>query len=131
MTKPEKPRAAARLLALAFWLPGAHAAAVEDTNLDTRLDVENGRVVVRWSQRGFDYYDVRWSIDGGVVQQQKRGGDEAFLQLSEFRPGAVYRAAVAGCEAHFAAKSRCTEWREAVCGAAGQPCAATPAQKSR
>jgi len=131
MTKPEKPRAAARLLAFAFCLPAAHAAALEDANLETRLGVENGRIVLRWSPRGFDYYSVRWSIDGGVVQQQKRAGDKDFLQLSEFHPGAVYRAAVAGCEEHFAAKSLCTDWQEAVCGAAQQPCAGTPAQDSR
>jgi len=115
-------RLAAGASAAACGLLCLPCAAVEDVNMGTTLNVENGHVVVHWSTRGFDYYNVRWSINGGVVQQIKRDGDKDFTYLPAYRAGSVYRAAVEGCDKHFGASSHCTHWDEASCGTPRAPC---------
>jgi hypothetical protein len=96
--------------------------AFENVNMNTQLSVEGGHLVVRWSTRGFDHYNIRWSENGGQVRQVEREGNKDFRYLSVFRRGVVYRVAVQGCKKSFASRSRCTSWDEAVCGTPGNPC---------
>lgn len=102
-------------------VPGL-ASAFENVNMNTSLNVENGRIVVRWNPRGFDHYNIRWTENGGAPTQVERDGDKDFRYLSPFRPGVVYSVAVQGCDKSFASSSRCTSWDEASCGTARNPC---------
>ena len=123
MSKRKGLHVAACALVAACLALCATCAAVEDVNMGTSLHVEGGHLTVRWSTRGFDYYNVRWSINGGVVQQEQRDGDKDFTVLpGAFQPGALYRAAVEGCDKNFAAPSHCTHFDEASCGSAREPC---------
>lgn len=117
------------LAAAAVWLviacallAPASSHAVEDVSMGTALSVEGGHLVVRWSTKGFDHYNVRWSANGGPAQQVERAGDKDFRYLDAFRPGVVYSVSVQGCEKNFLARSHCTSWEEAHCGTARQPC---------
>lgn len=122
MNTRKRWRALVRALAAACLLLCATCAAFEDVNMSTSLGIEGGHVVVHWNAPGFDYYNVRWSINGGVVQQLKRDGDKNFVYLPTYHAGWIYRAAVEGCEKNFGSKSRCTQWEEATCGAPREPC---------
>jgi hypothetical protein len=101
------------------------ASAFENVNMATTLSVEGGHLVVRWSTKGFDHYNIRWSENGGPVKQVEREGDKYFRYLTPFRPGVAYLVAVQGCDKPFAGKSQCTSWDEAFCGPAGSPCDGT------
>lgn len=94
----------------------------EDVNMNTSLSVEGGHLVVRWSTKGFDHYNVRWTENGGRATQVERDGDKDFRYLSTFRPGVVYEVAVQGCEKSLFSHSRCTSWDSATCGTPRNPC---------
>ncbi len=121
INKALAPVAVWLLMACALLAP-APSHAVEDVSMGTALSVEGGHVVVRWSTKGFDHYNVRWSANGGAAQQVERAGDKDFRYLDAFRPGVVYSVSVQGCEKNFLAHSHCTRWEEAHCGTARQPC---------
>jgi hypothetical protein len=118
--KPARVGIATLLILCSGWL-AMSASGFEDVNMATILSVEGGHVVVRWSTKGYDHYNVRWSEDGGPVTQVERAGDKYFRYLSTYRPGVVYRVAVQGCETSVLNKSQCTSWDEVTCGPSN-PC---------
>jgi hypothetical protein len=123
-TKKARLAIAATLFACSGWL-AISANAFENVNMATTLSVEGGHLVVRWSTKGFDHYNIRWSENGGPVKQVEREGDKYFRYLSTFRPGTAYLVAVQGCDKSFGSKSQCTSWDEAFCGPPGSPCDGT------
>ena len=121
----------ATLIFCSGWL-ALSASGFENVNMNPLLSVEGGSVVVRWSTKGFDHYNIRWSENGGPTKQVEREGDKYFRYLAPYRPGVVYRVAVQGCDKAFAGKSQCTSWDEVECGPAS-PCDGSrpaPAQAS-
>jgi hypothetical protein len=112
------------MLSLALgWLSPNTASAFEDVNMNTEISVEGGHIVARWSTRGFDHYNIRWSANGGPQKQVERDGDKSFVYLTPFKPGVLYSVTVQGCEKSFASSSKCTSWDGASCGEPRNPCA--------
>ena len=95
----------------------------ENVNMNTRLSVEGGHLVVRWSTAGFHHYNIRWKEGNGAWQQVEREGNKDFRYLSAYRPHVIYRVAVQGCDKAMFSRSTCTDWDEATCGGHGNSCA--------
>ena len=96
----------------------------EDVSMGTSVDVQDGHVVARWTQGGFDVYHVGWTENGGPRHALERAGDKRFVFLTVYHPGSRYDVGVQGCLKHTFGHDQCTSWTSAVCGERGAPCRA-------
>jgi hypothetical protein len=123
MRKHRALRLVAAKIAIVAGLFTSTAWGFENVNMNTRLSVEGGQLVVRWSTRGFHHYNIRWKEGGGPWQQVEREGNKDFRYLSAYRPKVIYHVAVQGCDKALFSRSTCTDWDEVTCGERGNSCA--------
>ncbi len=103
------------------------SAAFENVSMGTQIAVGSDRnVLVRWSTRGFDRYNVRWSTTRGETGQRERPGNRDFTVLMRYIAGEIYTVAVQGCESRTLARSRCTSWDTVSCGSPNTRCQGGP-----
>ena len=120
------PRIWAFVLGVAATLLVSRAVAFENDNIETNLNVQSGHVVLHWSNRGFDRYNVRWSAAAGPTVQIERDGSKDFVFLGTYAPGVVYQVAIQGCDTHTLAHSQCGSWNSVSCGDPRHPCDGPP-----